>query len=592
MDFVAPPRPLVAWDRRVRAVGLIGMAGVALVGVALANLALDPRVPTSYPAMDPVARVLDLLAGLGLIVAGIAALAQRTRAAVGPVAILLGIQWLAADLVGWQSGPVLVRSVAMLLTPLAIPLLAHLLLLQLDDVRPRPGRRRLILVLDASFALSSLLHALTWVPALDPTCWMNCAGNAFLIAPNPGLARAIDVGWMAASLLGGLVIASIALRNLLTRTRPARVLVGPVLAGLALVALALAGHGLLGLIRPPEVPEDAAFEVSYLSRAVAESILAAGLAWTALVARRRADALARMAADLADSPNPGSFQSALRRSLGDAALDVAYWLPSYGRYVDVEGRPAEPSRGRATAMITRDGQPVAIVAHDPALVGTRELEDQIGAAARVALDNERLQAEVLAQLDDLRRARTAIVDTGDAARRRLERDLHDGVQQRLLAAAYELQLAQASQPAGAAAARRLEDALETTRRALREIRSLAQGIHPLILTDAGLAAALSTFAEEASIPLELAVERDERYPVPVETTAYAVATEAVQDAVSRGATYCAIAARRNEGRLALRIEDDGATRDEPPIGVLDRIGALGGTVAVEPGVMLVELPCE
>ena len=544
-----------------RLVAIVAFAAAALVPAVAAALDVNPRVPTSYPAVYPVARVLDLAAGFGLVGVGLAGLVRRVSA-VGPIAILLGIQWLAGDVASWQAGPVPIRSIAMLLLPLAIPVLAHLTVVGLDDLRERAASRRGLVVAYLVFGSTSVLHALTWTPTLDLTCWMQCAGNSFLVAPRPDLARGIEVAWMAGSMTGGLAVAWMAVAAVASLWRLPRAHAAPILAPAALAAGALAIHGLFGLVRPPEVPEDPVFAGSYVLRALALSALAVGIASTTWAGWRRRQALARLAAELSDSPDAGAFQSALRRSIGDEDIEVAYWQPTYGRYVDVEGREVDPARGgRAISKITRDGASVALVLHDPALSGTRKLEDEIGAAARVALDNERLRSEILAQLDDLRRARVRIVETGDAARRRLERDLHDGVQQRLLAAAYELQLAQAPSSGrgpgdkGSGDDAVLSAALETARLALREIRSLAQGIHPLILTEGGLAAALDTFAEETAIAVELAVDRGERYPAHVETTAYAVVIEAVRDAVTRGATFSAISARRI--RQAGRAQDGG-----------------------------------
>jgi signal transduction histidine kinase len=585
---VARPRK-VDWQHLALAV----FAAAALVPAFAAVLNIDPRVPTSYPAAYPIARLVDLAAGLGLVAAGLAGLAVR-GSTTGPIAILLGVQWLAADVAGWQSGPIPVRSAAMLFLPLAVPLLAHLVTVLRDGPSERPARRRPFAMIAVVYALTSILHALVWTPNLDPACWIQCAGNSLLLAPVPGLARGLEVLWMAGSLIGGLVIAWVAVAAIAGERTGSQDRAAPLLALTAVAALGLAGHGLVGLLRPPEVPEELLFAGSYLVRGLAWSGIAIGVAWATWAAWRRARALARLGTELAENPDPGSFQSALRRSIGDPGIEVAYWQPTYGRYVDVEGREVHPAQhDRAVSTITRRGTPIAMVFHDPALSGTRALEDQIGAAAKVALDNERLRAEILAQVDDLRRARVRIVETGDAARRRLERDLHDGVQQRLLAAAYELQLAQA--PTGPSASNGiavLSDALDSTRDALREIRALAQGIHPLILTEGGLAAALDTFAEETPIPLELTVDRTERYAEHVETTAYAVVTEAVGDAVARGASYCAVVARRIDGRVRLRMEDDGAPRATAPVALADRVGALGGTIAQESGRLSVELPCE
>ena len=141
--------------------------------------------------------------------------------------------------------------------------------------------------------------------------------------------------------------------------------------------------------------------------------------------------------------------------------------------------------GHALTLLVRDGRRVALVTH---AAGVAELEYEIGAAVRLALENERLQAEVLAQLHDLRESRTRIVETGDAERRRLERDLHDGAQQRLLALSYDLRLARARAEAegDVSTGSRLAEATSEAQAALGELRELAQGIHPAILTEAGL----------------------------------------------------------------------------------------------------------
>ena len=152
------------------------------------------------------------------------------------------------------------------------------------------------------------------------------------------------------------------------------------------------------------------------------------------------EVVARLAEALGAAPPPGSLGPALARSLGDDGLEVAYWLPSSQRYVDASGRTVDPApgHGQASTAIVRNGQPVALVIHDGALTPERE----IGAAARLAVDNERLRAEILAQLDDVRASRSRIVETADLVRRRLERNVHDVAQQRLLAASFELRLAQ------------------------------------------------------------------------------------------------------------------------------------------------------
>src|SRR5262249_17354729 len=158
-------------------------------------------------------------------------------------------------------------------------------------------------------------------------------------------------------------------------------------------------------------------------------------------ARRTRATLARLVVELAGSPAPGGLEAALARSLGDTGLRLAYPLAD-GSYVDTDGREltVEPS---ATPLV-RDGIEVARLSHRPGLLDAPELADTVARAARLALDHERLQAELRAQLEDLRASRARVLTAGDGERRRLERDLHDGAQQRLVGLSLELRLARAS----------------------------------------------------------------------------------------------------------------------------------------------------
>jgi signal transduction histidine kinase len=234
----------------------------------------------------------------------------------------------------------------------------------------------------------------------------------------------------------------------------------------------------------------------------------------------------------------------------------------------------------------RDGRLVAVVAHDP---GSVDLGRAIGAAARLAVDNERLQAEALAQVRELRASRERIVETGDAERRRLEQNLHDGAQHGLLALSYELRLAVADDDPDVAAA--VAAAGEQLRLALDELRELAHGIHPAILTQAGLLAALTTFAEDAPLALELDARAGERYPATVETAAYRVVVDGVQDAARSGASRAQVRVVAEADRLVVEVRDDRAHRAPAAFPVADRVGALGGDLEIRATGIRAEIPC-
>jgi signal transduction histidine kinase len=243
-----------------------------------------------------------------------------------------------------------------------------------------------------------------------------------------------------------------------------------------------------------------------------------------------------------------------------------------------------------STAIVRNGEPVALVIHDDALAP----QDEIGAAARLAVDNERLRAEVLARVADLRASRKRIVATADGTRQRLERDLHDGAQQRLLAASFELRQACSSAAASGDSelATRLTDASTQVQQALTELRDLAHGIFPAILTEAGLEPAVRALAERARLPVEVVELVAGRFPAVVESTAYTVVAESIDDAVRRAAPYVAVRIANEGDQLVVHV-DTGAASPSPHVVVdlTDRVGALGGLIETSKGELRAEVPC-
>jgi signal transduction histidine kinase len=241
--------------------------------------------------------------------------------------------------------------------------------------------------------------------------------------------------------------------------------------------------------------------------------------------------------------------------------------------------------------------------HDPALADEPELVVSAGAAAGLALENERLQAELRARLEELRASRARIVEATQAERRRIERDLHDGTQQRLVSIAMTLGLADSRFERDPEAARSLlGEARTALSDALRELRELAQGIHPGILNERGLRAALEELAYAARLPLELDVDLSQRLPERVEAAAYYVVAESLTNVAKYAeATAVGIRVRRSDGRAIVEVADDGVggadhARGTGLRGLADRVDALGGTLRVEspPGrgtVVHAEIPC-
>jgi signal transduction histidine kinase len=224
--------------------------------------------------------------------------------------------------------------------------------------------------------------------------------------------------------------------------------------------------------------------------------------------------------------------------------------------------------------------------HDPALDEDPELVAGVGAAAALALANERLQAELRAKVEELRASRARIVQAGDEERRRIERNLHDGAQQRLLALSFSLGLAESDVPEELEKVRGLVGgAKEELGRALDELRELAHGIHPQILSERGLAAALETLAARSPIPVKVSAP-EQRLPEPVEAAAYYVVSEALANATKHAqAQRLDVRVDRQNGTLAIEVADDGVGGASTSAGsglrgLLDRVEALDGRLYV------------
>ena len=569
------------------------LAAGLIYGVGALAVALRVGERTTYAGHSDLAAALAVVAGLTLIAAALVTSFARPAGRIGDLALLAGFVWFAPFWAGWVGGPPLVRSLGTLAAGFAFPVLLHLVLSYPTGALRSKATRALVVAVYVEATLSALGRALFRDPFFDPNCWDNCTDNVFLVHSLPRVARVIQDADLWFAVAAAVALATVCIRRLATASAPARRTLWPVLAGGIALAAATIAHSIALDRMPLEDPGDAVFLSIFAGGCAAVILLALGLMWTVLRARVQRRSVARIVAELGDAPPPGSLESALARAIGDADLRIAYWLPDSQRYVDGRGDPVEepvPAAGRAVTPLMRDGRRVALVAHTAAVA---ELEREIGAAVRLALENERLQAEVLAQLQDLRVSRTRIVETGDAARRRLERNLHDGAQQQLLALSYDLRLARAAATGDGDAqlVALLDTSGDETTAALEELRELAYGIYPAILTEAGLAPALATLADEAPLPVELGEVEPARQPLAVETTAYVAVADAIEDARRRGASFLAARVVREGDSLVIAAEDDGAPRSTRLVHLADRVGALGGSLDVAGTTLRAEIPC-
>jgi signal transduction histidine kinase len=561
-------------------------AGLALGVVSLAIARAEPAYALGGSSLG--AGVAGLLAGWSLLAAGLGARARRPTSHLGLLVAAAGLAWF---LPMWNTpgaGVALVFTAGLVLQAACPPLVGHTALAYPGGrLRSRLERVAVTVAYGGAVLALGILPALFFDP--DGQGCGQCPGNLLNVGDNAEAVQALNrvgvwfgLGWtVLLAVLAGwrLLRSTVAMRRLL-----APVLV-PAIVYLTLVAWAFQhalGRGFLGT--------DALDRRLWIGQAVALVALALGVSWEWVRGRRTRSALARLVVELAASPPPGGLGAVLARTLGDPSLKLLYPLPD-GRRVDAGGRPTEPGQGQAVTPLLRGGRPVALLAHRPGQLEDPGLVEQITAAARLALDNERLQAQVRAQLEELRASRTRIVERGDAERRRLERDLHDGAQQRLVSLGLSLRLARLGD-ATASDAAALEQAETEIRRALAELRRLAHGLYPAALTEEGLGAALETLAEQTPSPLALGRLPQERFDPKVEAAAYFLVAETLKRSRPRRA---AVDTSRGDGRLVVDIETD----QQPPqelTDLEDRVGALDGRLLVQaaPGGgtrIRAELPC-
>ena len=573
------------------AAGLLGLA--AAVGTFV--IAEGPGAFTTYAGVSGSTAVLSALTGMSLIVAGLVTSFQRPAGLTGDLALLAGLTWVAPILVGWEGGPPLIRSIGMVLLGFTFPLVFHLAMAWPRGQLRSPVDRGMVWVVYLESALAAVALALFRDPFFDPDCWANCTVNTFLVRSLPPTARTIEVAdrWFTVAAASALIV--VCLWRMSTNSPPARRALIPVALPAIAFAVASAAHAIALEVRPIEDPLDRVFLSIFAFGSTALILLAAGMLWAVFSVRIDKKAVARIVTSLDEAPPPGSLEWALARALGDPDLSIAYWLPQSQNYVDATGHfVSEPAAtpGRTITTLVRGDQRIAVVSHSATF---SELTGEIGAGVRLALENERLQAELLAQVEELRLSRARVVETGDAERRRLERDLHDGTQQLLLSLSYEIRGARASAEADTDEDTMvlLDEAIDEAQAALVELRDLAHGIYPAILSEAGLASALASYVDDAPLPVGILGVANGRFPPAVEMAAYLLVIGAVELAVSRGATHAVVNAVQEDTRLVLTVEDDGDPRPiTPPIALADRVGALGGSLEVGPMKLRAEIMCE
>jgi len=555
--------------------------GIAALGLALGAFSL--RVARDHPgywfAGDSAVGAIALLgAGWAILACGLAVCLRGVRPA-GLLLVATGLAWFLPE---WNNPGVrsaLAFTMGLCLYAACPPLAAHALFAYPRGKLASPTER-------AGVAISYVggVLVLGVLPALffDPRAegCGACPPNLVLVADRAELADDLThvgvylgLGWAVALVtLGAVRLARGSAAN-----RPVMA------AGVAYLGCVAATFA-LSLDRGA-ISNGTAERRLWLGEAAALVAVALAIAWSWLRGRRARSAVARLVVDLAQSPPPGGLRDALAGIVGDPGLILVYPVAP-GRLVDARGIPAKPAPGQQRTSLIRERNVVAVLGHAPGLLDDEQLVDEVTAASRLALENERLQAEVRARVEELRASRARIVEAGDAERKRLERDLHDGAQQRLVGLALSLRLL-----CSRLAIPELERAEAELRLAVEELRELAHGIFPAVLVDEGFAAAVEALAEDTRVLVHIEGLPEGRLPAAVETAAYTVVAAGADAARSR----LVVGATVTEGVLAVDLETD-AIEGLDTVGLEDRLGALDGRLAVGPGAdgrswIHAELPC-
>ncbi len=550
------------------------IAGVrAALLIAAASLGLGILVGNAQHAPPTLAAVLQALVGWSFVACGTFLWARRPTNRLGPVMTLVGMLWLLGRAMTLVSHPV-GYTAGLWLTDLWAAGFA-LFLLSIPTGRLTSREDRAIV---GVFLFVTVPLELLWFLFLVPENGLNALG----FAADPSAAHVIDRLQRATISVGAVLLVISLGRRWLRSSGPVRGQMAPALVGAVAILLQSASWIVLSSGASLAPLDDVIL--------LAQIAIPIAVLSVMLRARMARGAVADLIVELGQTPTPGRLRDALANALGDPTLRVAYWSPGMGRFTDAAGEPLEPpdaGTGQAVTMLERNGVPEAAIIHDAILLEQPGLIASVASAMRLAVENDRLTAEVEAQLAEVRASRARIVEAGDLERRRVERDLHDGAQQRLVSLSLELRVAQnALGETGDPAVRRsLDRASQEALAALADLRDLALGIHPLILTEAGLEAAVESLADRTSVPVSVEIG-PERFSPAVEAAAYFVISETLTNVVKYAqASQATVRVVEHEDHLDIGIDDDGIGGADPRAGsglrgLADRLAALDGTITV------------
>jgi len=574
---------------------------IALIPLGLALGILAYRIQVDNIASPTARAVATVVVAWTFLGTGLLAWSRRPGNQVGPLMTAVAFALLVRQF-RYSHNPFLF-TFAFLLSELNLALFAHATLAYpAGRVADRLERAFLAVAYVATLAFP--LAILLFYDGSKPLRYFDKSSRDSLLLIH-GNAHVVSVlQWaFVFSVYGVLAALFVALivRKLVQASPRARVILAPLVLAAALAAIRAVTESIFQFSAEPGATSNHLFWWQVVGQIALPIALLAGLLRARLTRVRVGD----LVVELEETP-PEGLRDALARALGDPTLEVAYWLSDRNGFVDENGTPVtlpDDSAQRAVTMLEHHGERHAALVHDPTLRDEPRLVEAAAAAARLALENARLQAEVRAQLAKVSASRARIVAAADEQRRRIERDLHDGAQQRLVALALDLRSAQRRLGADIdpEVERILVAAVDELQLAVAELRELARGIYPRILTEDGLAAALESLADRTPVPIKITAT-EERLSPELEAAAYFLCCEALTNAVKYAdATSVEIRASRDNGALVIEVVDDGVGGADPAVGsgltgLAERLEAHGGSLRLESsngaGTRVVgELPC-
>jgi signal transduction histidine kinase len=590
MHSVSDASPAVTQPARLGTPALLGMAaaGALLAGLA-AVVALTGDMPHEVALAERQALIVATPIAVGLY-----AWRERTHARFGRLLVLAGVAWFLAALS--SSGNEILYSIGRVSGWVVEAGLLYLILAfpsgRLTTLVDRRLAGAAFVVVAVLFVPTALIAETYPTPSEFSSCEADCPANAFM-AVNSQPAFLDDVIVPLRELLAAAILLAVGIRlvdRIRRATRLLRRTLVPVLVVAIFRTLALVlGFGLRGTGADDSVVVAAMWAIGLALPALCIGFLIGLIRWRIHIA----DSLLALARGLPSLEGPARRRDLIAATLSDPTVKLAFWRPQAGDgWVDADGKPAAlppPPSDRCATLIFDGADPVAAVIHDAALGEQRPFVEAVGACAFVWDDNRRLASRVEGSLADLRESRARILAAADDERRRIERDLHDGGQQRLVALRIRLELAVEMMGEDPARARRMLRRLGgELDAALDELRSLAAGVYPSLLAARGLPDALRTAALQSTLPASVDVDGSDRYSDEIETAAYFCCIEAMQNVAKHApdAGSVAIALSRN-GDLRFEVHDDGpgfVVEDVAPghglMNMRDRMAAVGGELDI------------